>query len=200
MHDFYYFYYLGCLFIHLNIIIQVSQLSSIFLNLSTTMLTSAFKPYIVLALESSSISATNYPFALWMIPIMFGEIVTMLVWEKHENLYFPLTTPVPHPPPWGNHGHCQEVLFNILHLQVNIKILTNNIIWLYCFWSWGRGIYGPWFGSIDSTTIYWNTVIYKFSNLHELYDGYSCPWVLCLFCSHRSMGFRATNVWKSEMP
>ena len=43
MHDFYYFLYLGRLFIHLNIIIQVSQYSSIFLfNLSTTMLTSAF--------------------------------------------------------------------------------------------------------------------------------------------------------------
>ena len=44
MHDFYYFLYLGRLLIHLNIIIQVSQHSSIFfLNLSTTMLTSAFK-------------------------------------------------------------------------------------------------------------------------------------------------------------
>ena len=43
MHDFYYFWYLGGLFIHLNIIIQVSQLSSIFfLNLTTTMFTSAF--------------------------------------------------------------------------------------------------------------------------------------------------------------
>ena len=44
MHDFYYFLYLGRLFIHLNIIIQVSQHSSnFFINLLTTMLTSAFK-------------------------------------------------------------------------------------------------------------------------------------------------------------
>ena len=44
MHDFYYFLYLGRLFIHYNIIIQVSQHSSkFFFYLSTTMLTSAFK-------------------------------------------------------------------------------------------------------------------------------------------------------------
>ena len=45
MHDFYYFLYLGRLFIHLNIIIQVSQHSSIFFYMSTTMLTSAFNCY-----------------------------------------------------------------------------------------------------------------------------------------------------------
>ena len=43
MHDFHYFLYLGCLFTHMNIIIQVSQPSfNFFLNLSNTMLTSAF--------------------------------------------------------------------------------------------------------------------------------------------------------------
>ena len=43
MHDFHYFLYLGCLFTHMNIIIQVSQHSfNFFLNLSNTMLTSAF--------------------------------------------------------------------------------------------------------------------------------------------------------------
>ena len=42
MHGCYYFLYLGRLFIHLNIIIQVRQHSSNFFNLSTTMLTSAF--------------------------------------------------------------------------------------------------------------------------------------------------------------
>ena len=46
MHNFYYVLYLGRLFIHLNIIIQVSQHSSIFFfNLSTTMLTIAFKSW-----------------------------------------------------------------------------------------------------------------------------------------------------------
>ena len=39
--------YLGRLFIHLNIIIQVSQQFYYFLNLSTTMLTSAFNPEVV---------------------------------------------------------------------------------------------------------------------------------------------------------
>ena len=48
MHDYYYFLYLGLLFTHLNIIIQVSQHSSIFFNLSTTMLTSAFNVYYTL--------------------------------------------------------------------------------------------------------------------------------------------------------
>ena len=43
MHDFYYSLYLGRLFTHLNKIIQVSQHSSIFFYLSTTMLTNAFK-------------------------------------------------------------------------------------------------------------------------------------------------------------
>ena len=43
MHDFYYFLYLGRLFIHLKIIIQVNQHSSnFFFYLSTTMLTNAF--------------------------------------------------------------------------------------------------------------------------------------------------------------
>ena len=46
MHDFHYFLYLGRFFIHMNIIIQVSQHSSIKKkNLSTTMLTSAFNNY-----------------------------------------------------------------------------------------------------------------------------------------------------------
>ena len=44
MHDFHYFLYLGCLFTHMNIIIQVSQHSfNFFFYLSNTMLTSAFK-------------------------------------------------------------------------------------------------------------------------------------------------------------
>ena len=44
MHDFHYFLYLGCLFTHMNIIIQVSQHSfNFFFNLSNTMLTSALK-------------------------------------------------------------------------------------------------------------------------------------------------------------
>ena len=44
MHDFHYFLYLGCLFTHMNIIIagQPAQFL-LFLNLSNTMVTSAFK-------------------------------------------------------------------------------------------------------------------------------------------------------------
>ena len=48
MHDFYYCLYLGRLFIHLNIIIQVSQHSSIFFYLSNTVLTSAFNEILIL--------------------------------------------------------------------------------------------------------------------------------------------------------
>ena len=56
MHDFYYFLYLGRLFIHLNIIIQASQHSSIFfLYLSTTMLTSAFNQLPCLRWEIKSL-------------------------------------------------------------------------------------------------------------------------------------------------
>ena len=50
-----------------------------------------------------------------------------------------------------------------------------------------------WFGSIDSTTISWNTVIYVFCYICASYfqQVYSCPLVLSLFCLHGSMGFRA---------
>ena len=57
------------------------------------------------------IPATNYPLALWMIPMKFGEILIMLFWEKHENVTFPLSSSSSSPlPQWGNHGHYQEVL------------------------------------------------------------------------------------------
>ena len=45
---------------------------------------------------------------LWMIPnpMEFGEILTMLFWEGHDNVTFPY--PPPPPPPWGHYGHCEE--------------------------------------------------------------------------------------------
>ena len=80
MHDFYYFLYLGCLFIHLNIIVQVSQHSSnFFFNLSTTMLTSAL---IILSGSPKAIfyacieSVNNSHFKLLPVDIACGSVHT----------------------------------------------------------------------------------------------------------------------------
>ena len=60
MHDFHYFLYLGCLFTHMNIIIQVSQHSfNFYFNLSNTMLTSAFN---ILVIIYMCIIAWNFRF------------------------------------------------------------------------------------------------------------------------------------------
>ena len=49
---------------------------------------------------------TNYPLALWVIPMEFGEILTMLFWEGHNNVTFPYP-----PPPPPHHGRCKVFLF-----------------------------------------------------------------------------------------
>ena len=62
-------------------------------------------------------------------------------WKSNHTLLrtrqggFPLTPP---PPPMGPPWTLPRSVF-ILHLC--ITVLANNITWLYCFWSWRKGIY-----------------------------------------------------------
>ena len=105
MHDFYYFLYLGRLFIHLNIIIQVSQHSSILFKLSTTLLTSAFKFNAIWAL---------------FLSILIQNTCTVILGRAHA-----CCPPPPPIPPL--HGIILiGLLFSPLWLLQKIIIIKNN--------------------------------------------------------------------------
>ena len=83
-------------------------------------------------------SATNYPLALWIIPIKF-EILTMLFKEKenNENLNYPNLLP---PPPKKKKKIYIYIYMDTAKKCFYSSVLTNNITWLYCYWSWRRGM------------------------------------------------------------
>ena len=101
MHEFYYFLYLGRLFIHLNIIIQVCQHSSNFVFLflflcRPTMLTSAFKAVIV---KSPSKSCELDPVPTFIIKQCVDVIVphlTLIVNKSLQPGHFPDSLKVAH--------------------------------------------------------------------------------------------------------
>ena len=45
----------------------------------------------------------------WFRTMKFGEILTTLFWEGHDNVTFPFGPP---PPPWGHHGHCKKCFYS----------------------------------------------------------------------------------------